>query len=434
MEDGQRSVQQLLHPAAEDLLARLRPMAIAQEQAGAAQANKGLWAGPRYTTHPLVREVAAEMLASRSPEERMHACRAFVCFMLSCGEDMESVVRIGSGGQTIAQELLSMELVDIRELARLLAELACKILSPQHPRPLVGLAALLWDLGQLNAAAELAQATLKALEPNHSELSFARTQLKHISHASTPDQAEKLARNALDYLNASLGEKHADTVSARENLALTLLQQELWDDHATMFYKSALMKSANCLCFPFLHVVKVAKAAVWLGRARKLSGSRPFMDDHGDLDTVNAAKQARPGVAHVWSGLACKDGEEDSDVMPLSCQGKVELPTMLQSPSAAAPSLAFRELAFREDDEVGKLQWAVLQAREAALGLEHLDTIFAQANMAATLRQRGRLTEAAELLRGVVAAQARVLGLGHPETKRMHAELERLNRTRGWGR
>ena len=358
MEDGHGQHVQLLSPTARDLLARLRPMAIVREHAGAAKADTGLWAGPRYTTHPLVREVAAEMLASRNPEERMQACRAFAHFMLSCGEEMTSVARISMEAQVVAQELLSMELVNFRELARLLTELACKILSPKHPRPLIDLAALLWDLGQLVAAAELGRATLKALEPNHSELLYARACLEFmLNDEATLVQAENLARQKLDGLSASLGKDHADTVNARENLALTLLQWELFE-------------------------------AAQPAKVRKDWGA--------------------------WS-ICGNDPEFKSDQIrdALGTQAR----KVYGSPKTSS---------LTEGDEVVKLQWEVLQAREAAQGPDHPDTIFARASLAATLCQRGQLDRAAELLRSVMAAQVQLLGEQHPDTARTRTELTKV--------
>ena len=357
-------MQRLLNPAAEDLLARLRPMAVVQEQAAAAKGDRGLWAGPRYTTHPLIREVAAEMLASRSVEERMQACRAFVHFMLSCGKEMGGV---GLEAQ-ITQELLSLELVNICELARLLAELACEILGPQHPVLLVGLAELLWDHGQLVAAAELGRATLRALEPDHSELEYAESCLKDmLSHDCQMAQSEKLARETLWALNASLANNHADIVDARENLALTLLQQ---DASRLPLRLGSLPPVSN----------RKGKGVGLKGASNKGALGKP-QGVPGYVDEVDYSQRE---------------------------------------------ALQDQAFSIAEDDEVGRLQLAVLQAREAAQGSEHPDTIFARANLAATLCQRGQVDQAAELLRSVVAAQVQLLGEGHPDTARTRTELTKV--------
>ena len=235
--------------------------------------------------------------------------------------------------------------------------------DPESAAPEVSwltLYALLWDQGHLVVAAELGRATLKALEPNHSELSHAKSRLQHmLTHEGALVQAEKLARKTLDGLNARLGESHADAVSARENLALTLLQREQ--------------------------------------TKRSLEGWDAVGAQTGDL--VDDAEDSDEGHLSF-----CADGNA----------------TTVQSPRP----LALSAPRFSEDDEVGKLQWAVLQAREAANGPVHPDTIFAAANMAATLRQRGKFSEAIELLGGVLIAQRFVLEEEHPDIQRTLAELD----------
>ena len=386
-------------------------MAVVQEEAGAARVDHGLWAGPRYTTHPLVREVAAKMLASRNPEERMQACRAFVQFMLSCGADIENYVGTGSEAQIITQELLSMELANIRGLARLLTELACEILSPQHPRPLVGLAALLWDLGQLVAAAELGRATLRALEPNHTELAYARTRLEFmLTHEGMLDQAEKLARKTLDGMITNLGEYHADTVNAREYLALTLLQLELIQPSPAGQAGAVPLSTTLRFLRPLQLFMKGLADNVVIVTAR------------AELYEPEVARRAK---AALFRQLPFK-----SSPAPAGRRGVQKL---AGAEAARVGRLQQAELQARkafeitDNDEVGKLQCAVLQAREAAQGSEHLDTVFARANMAATLRKRGQSVKAAELLRGVEAVQVQVLGERHPDTVSTRAELKRSN-------
>ena len=393
LEAGQTLLQQLLDPEAEALLARLRPMAIVREETPVAGNNDMLWEGPRYITHPLVREVAAEMLASCGPEECMQARRAFARFMLSCGQEMRNAAGADMEAQLVTQELLTIELTNFEELARLLAELTCKFLSPQHLEQLVSLAALLWEFGQLVAAAELGKATLKAFKPNHSGLSSARTRLAFmLRHEGVLDQAEKLARRKLDDLSASLGGNHMATVNACENLALTLLQrkreeqppidggareprQEASEPHRSM--KRAAPKAEGKP-----HRAKYAKT----GKA----GSARF----ASTDRAGGARFARAAEAATTR----EPPQSTTDQQP--------------PPSSAPPS------ALADDDEVVKLQRQVLRAREAAQGSPHPDTIFARANLAATLRQRGQLDEAAELLRSVEAAQVHVLGTAHPDVVR----------------
>ena len=437
---------QLLNPAARDLLARLRPMAIVREQAGAAEANNSLWAGPRYTTHPLVREVAAEMLASRDPEDRMQACRAFARFMLSCGDKMKHMAETGLEAQVTTQELLGIELVNFRELARLVAEPALNVLSLQHSSSLVRLAALLWDIGYLVVAAELGRATLKALRHHdHLVLSHAQSCLgKMLTHEGTLDQAEKLARNTLAGLKARPGLSHADTVSALENLALTLQQRERMQlsakfktlpppyaglPHCSLRDTghdstgesepliSTLVHVDKGTAPPFLctHVEDVMKCVVssWQCLCHALCccllwRSPAWQDACFEADLGDAVQTHCCGVRHY--------GERHSrSGAPMTRGGRAF--------QTCRPSNDSGGMLDAEHDEVITLQRAVLRARGTQLGSEHLDTIFARANLAATLRHRGQLDEAAELLCDVLAAQVKVLGEGHPDAVRTRAEL-----------
>ena len=400
-------------------------MAIVREHADAAKATKGLWAGPRYTTHPLVREIASEMLTSRSPEEHMQACRAFVHFMLSCGEEIECAFRSGLEAQIITQELLSMELVNFRELSRLLEELAFEILSPQHSRPLVDLAALLWDLGHLAAAAELGRATLKALMPGHSELFYARSRLRcMLTHEDALAQAEKLARKTLVGLKASLGKGHADTVSASENLALTLLQREQTRMASGSQDKGG--SEANG---------RIASAA-GEGAPKPHSGhdaGMPMCLKVGFIFYFLFLVFYPPPSSYTYGSespsrylsfrLLCFFLTFLTAVILFWVMNQLH-PSKVQRCAGSIPHGRPTLAASAGDDEVLELQWAVLQAREAAQGSDHLDTIFAQANLAATLRQRGHLHKAADILRGALAAQVRILGEGHPDTDRTRAELD----------
>lgn len=435
--DEQGSWQQLLDPAAVKLLARLRPMAIVREHAGDAEAGNALWAGPRYTTHPLIREVAAEMLTSRHPEERMQACRAFAQFLLSCGEEMRKVAGNGSEAHVIAQELLGMELVNFRELARLLAEPASKILSPLHPKPLVGLAAFLWELGHLVAAAELGRATLRALEHNNVDLSHARSCLAEmLTHEGALDQAEKLARKSLYGLTARLGQGHADAVSARENLALTLLQREQMKRSSEggkapeaktedLVFKQTSFGSAE-------HTVEGKyKPSGNKHEGKKFGFScfaclRPKTTGTALIDSYGAEERPLSSRYSEYEDMACSpyDG---------CATGLHRFATGLHGFAKDDEVVDLQHVVLRgyeKGDEVVRLLWAVLEARETTQGSEHLDTIFARANLAATLRQRGQLYKAEELLRSVLASQVQVLGQEHPDTVWTRAELASLLESR----
>ena len=257
----------------------------------------------------------------------------------------------------------------------------------------------------------------------------------------------------LDSLAGRLGESHADAVSARENLALILWQRERMQMSSGGQEEGALGAVARRMvavdkardslirstrtrgigptahlrkkrCFPYLSTLltrAVATAAMYLCRAVILVlllslllypffyPSFPSFLCSSLLLLLVVPITLLLARHRESKGIATGPPHRLPDVMGSLCMGG---------------SLHYRaRLAAIEDDEVLELQMAVLQAREAAQGPEHLDTIFARANMAATLRQRGQLHEAAELLCSVYDAQLQVLGEGHPDTVRTRAEL-----------
>jgi hypothetical protein len=66
--------------------------------------------------------------------------------------------------------------------------------------------------------------------------------------------------------------------------------------------------------------------------------------------------------------------------------------------------------------EAEKLETQVLDTRNRILGVEHPDTIWAMANLAATWRNMGKLTEAEKLEIQVLNVRNRILGVDHPDT------------------
>ena len=182
--------------AAKELLAKLRPLSVVEQLTISEQGS-----GSRYMTHPLMRAVAADMLAAGSPETRVGAYRAFANFMLACRLELR---QLGDSPEALvaAQQLLSDELANFRELAHALVEHPRRILDPQHLEPWVGLAEALIKHGQFTEGEQLREAILKALGPNHFSFSSTETYLKavqrHVIEQAERLAAEKLARGLLE--------------------------------------------------------------------------------------------------------------------------------------------------------------------------------------------------------------------------------------------
>ena len=64
-----------------------------------------------------------------------------------------------------------------------------------------------------------------------------------------------------------------------------------------------------------------------------------------------------------------------------------------------------------------------MDVRNRILGVEHPDTIYAMANLAATYRNFGKYTEAEKLEIQVLDARNRILGVEHPVTIHAMADL-----------
>jgi hypothetical protein len=62
------------------------------------------------------------------------------------------------------------------------------------------------------------------------------------------------------------------------------------------------------------------------------------------------------------------------------------------------------------------LQERVTSSRRRILGDEHLDTLAAVSNLAATLREGGQLATARILFERVLAGRRKILGHAHPDT------------------
>jgi tetratricopeptide (TPR) repeat protein len=91
--------------------------------------------------------------------------------------------------------------------------------------------------------------------------------------------------------------------------------------------------------------------------------------------------------------------------------GVEHLDTIMAMANLAA---AYRDLG--KYTEAEELDIQVLDERNRILGVEHLDTINAMVNLAATYHEQGKYTEAEKLKIQVVDARMRILGVEHPDT------------------
>jgi tetratricopeptide (TPR) repeat protein len=82
-------------------------------------------------------------------------------------------------------------------------------------------------------------------------------------------------------------------------------------------------------------------------------------------------------------------------------------------------------------EEAEQIFREVLEAREGALGKEHLNTLATMSNVAAELSDQGKYEEAEQTNQGVLAMRERVLGKGHPNTTGSISNLAGVLRDQG---
>ena len=121
--------------SAATLLDRLRPLALVQKipdivpaTAGSAECQRDM--SPRYTMHPLVRDIAAELLEAGSREECLTTYKAFVDFCLFQGEELQSLWDQGHMESMI--QLLGREHLNMGGVARVLGKLSNKVGVERH--------------------------------------------------------------------------------------------------------------------------------------------------------------------------------------------------------------------------------------------------------------------------------------------------------------
>ena len=207
------------------LLARLRMLCVVQEMLhtgsrDAAEDN-------RYTMHTLVREIAADMLAARSAAERTGVLKAFTELMLARGAELVSA-GLTADALRPAQQLISHELMNFRELGRVIRELArVDALELRQLNSCLDLADMLRRRGQLAEARGIECAVLRvreqALGLDSLDTVCARGCLAAtLRELGELKEAVALAQGVLTAMQEALGNSHPDTVCARASLAETL--------------------------------------------------------------------------------------------------------------------------------------------------------------------------------------------------------------------
>ena len=222
--DGERAAanDQPVESAAA-LLQRLLPLAVLLEvpsvvSARARTTRQERCASPRYTMHPLVRELAAELLEG-SRKQRLSTYRAFIDHMLiqgaslnACCMDVEAL-----------NQLLRSEQLNMVEVARVLIKLSSEAaVEMQRLHSCEQLADALFACGMVQQAVPLLRVIVqlqeKALGPG--PLLAARLRLSTLLYLiGKPTDAEALGQSVLSLAEQTVGGHNAQTLHAKLHLA-----------------------------------------------------------------------------------------------------------------------------------------------------------------------------------------------------------------------
>ena len=365
--------------------------------------------GMRYTMHTLVREIAADMLATRSAADRACVLVAFTELTLARGAEL---VSRGMTADALgpAQQLMSNELINFRELGRVLGKLAqLDALDLGQLDSCLALADMLRRRGQLAEAGGIERAVLRVREGalGLDNLDTVRTQgclAASLRDLGQLKESEALARSVLTAMQEAHGLSHSDTLCAQASLAETLrMSGEL--EAAEALQRAVLSYRIEMLGHSHLDTVK---ARGCLAATLHKSGAGPALLKAMALQVeVVKALKSELGPDHLDTVNACAD--------------------------LAVTLGEFRAAQCLEEAQA--LQEQVLQVMTATLGSSHVETIRARIQLGATLSQTPhtaagndrnlkRLQKGTKMLQDSLIALEELLGPNHPTTVETRGRFE----------
>ena len=239
--------------------------------------------------------------------------------------------------------------------------------------------------------------------------------------ADSAAQAIVIGERLLAACERILGPDHADTLSARDNLALAYQAAGRFDEaigshEQTLAARERVLgpdhpdtlSSRNNLAIAY-HDAGRLDEAISLHEQTLATHARVLGPDHPS--TLNS----RDNLAAAYRAAGRLDEAIGFHEQALAAYERVlgpEHPDTLASRNNLA--IAYRETG--RLDEVIHLDEQTLAARERILGPDHPDTLASRNNLAIAYRAAGRLDEAISLHEQTLAARERVLGPDHPHT------------------
>ena len=385
-------------------------------------------AGPRYTMHPLVREIAAELLLQRDREERQRTYRAFVDFMLGQGEVLHSC-RMEEDGDAFIQ-LLSNEQLNLAEVARVLVELSNEVaVQPQTLHSCELLADTLFTCGMWQQAVPLLHIVVrlqeKALGP-HCLLSSRASLAFQLMRAGKNQEAEALRQKVMALTKQACGAHGAQTLRAQLNLAeIQVCRSELQKAEENC---REVLNACHGTLLPGIVLSAKILLSVCLCRRGQPTEAMTIMSPFSLSDLAGVDDQDYQVVfasrAHLVRALHARGELQAAESMQRELLGTMESAFGVQAGARLDVNIAKVRLAALLAD-AGKLEGSAQVLRQALMKRElllgqmvpgHIEDAHVRASLGAVLA-RCRDVELAEImLRWAVGPYVEELGPTHPQS------------------
>ena len=338
--------------------------------------------GPQYSMHPLIREIARNVLQTAQASVLQSARQGFVTYMFKRGWELSDMVE-SSASLPAGLRLLSSQAPNFRELAAV--------------------------LGQADALAEKPDWTAESCD------SLANT----LSDWGQLAEAEALHRRALQFREEVLGPNNAVTALSRNNLAVVLALRGQYAEAGSLMQRSLAVLEGT-YGFEERHVL-------WgnLGCLLQIQGRY-----------AEAADLHSRALAHVEAHEGCNSPSAakccSNLAHALEWQGQVKQAEALHRRALGAWQASSEKNSFRAADSygnlanllgsLGRLQEAevlhrqALQIKDQTMGSESVDAARARNNLANVLRQQGKSEQAEELHRQALKVMREKMGENHVDT------------------
>ena len=381
--------------------------------------------------HPLVREIAAEMLQVGSRKQRLRTYRAFVSYMQVQGEALNSCRM----DVEAFSQLLSNEQSNMGGVAWVLKELGNEgIVEAQCLRSCERLAEALCAGGSVQQATSLLDSILH-LQGSDCPLTARERLLYLLPSQGKVSLAEELAQEMLDRAENAYG-GHAESTLGAQFLMADILrlggkapQAEamyrdvlaaccaLRRDHPIALRAQSALGALLCDCGRYEEAEQMLRQVLRV-HERADEASQGYLGSPSSCDEPCPPAHAGSARAQFFTRLCL--------ALVLQKGGKVEAAKGLSSELLSLQMGFIAKLAFSgmlSDKltltmikEAAQRTQRVLEKRVQALGSYHIKTAAAQSQFAVVLIISGNASLAEEWLRAALRVQEAELGMSHPDT------------------